>query len=90
MKSQVRNIVLFSIFLLTIVMALFYTNIFANSNSKSSKDTGYFLNINDTVDYVGMETCKGCHSDKHSTFVHTGMGKSFDLASLSKTSGNFK
>ena len=90
MKSQVRNIVLFSIFLLIILLALFYTNIFANSNSKSSKDTGYFLNINDTVDYVGMETCKGCHSDKHSTFVHTGMGKSFDLASLSKTSGNFK
>jgi len=49
-----------------------------------------FRNIHDSVHYVGMETCKGCHSDKHSTFVHTGMGQSFDLATAQKSSAKFQ
>lgn len=89
MKSRVRNIVLLCIFLLTIIAALFYTNLFPGFCAKSNADTVFFLNLNDTVDYVGMETCKGCHSDKHSTFIHTGMGQSFNLASTSKSAGNF-
>jgi predicted CXXCH cytochrome family protein len=39
--------------------------------------------------YVGMQTCSGCHADVHATFIHTGMGKSFDLAGKKKSSGNF-
>lgn len=89
MKSRVRNIVLVGVFTLTIISALFYTNIFQGFNGNTQKDTGFFLNLNDTVDYVGMETCKGCHSDKHSTFIHTGMGQSFNFASTSKSAGNF-
>jgi predicted CXXCH cytochrome family protein len=60
-----------------------------SNDSIAKQDTGFFLNLNDTVNYVGMETCKGCHSDKHSTFVHTGMGLSFDATSKSKSKGNF-
>lgn len=37
-----------------------------------------------------METCKGCHSDKHSSFVHTGMGQSFGLATAQKSSAKFQ
>ena len=47
-----------------------------------------YLNLSDTVDYVGVEVCKNCHYDKHQTFIHTGMGQSFDLASKSKSSAN--
>ncbi len=48
-----------------------------------------WLNQNDTVQYVGMETCKLCHADKHATFVHTGMGLSFDKATRQKSAGIF-
>lgn len=48
-----------------------------------------YLNHHDTVKYVGMNTCRACHSDKHSTFIHTGMGQSFEKASKEKSSANF-
>jgi predicted CXXCH cytochrome family protein len=44
-----------------------------------------YLNHHDTVKYVGMQTCRQCHSDKHATFIHTGMGMSFDTASRKKS-----
>jgi len=33
-----------------------------------------------------MAKCASCHEDKHSTFVHTGMGLSFDSATREKSS----
>ena len=48
-----------------------------------------YLNHHDTVKYVGMTTCRACHADKHSTFIHTGMGMSFDKASRKKSAASF-
>ena len=39
---------------------------------------------------MGVKTCMPCHADKCESFLQTGMGKSFDTASLFKTSANFK
>lgn len=52
-------------------------------------DTTPYLNHNDSVGYVGMAKCATCHLDKVETFVHTGMGMSFDTVSFSKSSANF-
>jgi Flp pilus assembly protein TadD len=49
------------------------------------KDTTFFLNLQDTVDYVGIETCKQCHADHYHTFIETGMGSSFGLATATKS-----
>ena len=35
-----------------------------------------YLNLNDTVQYVGKETCKQCHLDIYQSYMRTGMGKS--------------
>lgn len=51
---------------------------------------GPYAGLTDTVTYVGMEACSGCHSDVHSTFLHTGMGSSFGKATPSKSSGDFR
>lgn len=48
-----------------------------------------YLNLADSVQYVGMETCKTCHGDIHDTYIHTGMGRSFDKASRSKSDAIF-
>jgi len=42
-----------------------------------------------TVPYVGMATCKGCHQEVYNTFMETGMGKSFGLATKTKSSADF-
>jgi hypothetical protein len=48
-----------------------------------------YAGLSDTARYVGMNTCKGCHTEVHASFIHTGMGKSFDTASQNKTSADF-
>ncbi len=44
-----------------------------------------YVNLSDTVKYVGIETCRKCHYQKHQTFVHTGMGSSFGVADTAKS-----
>ncbi|MDI9339138.1 MAG: tetratricopeptide repeat protein [Sediminibacterium sp.] len=52
-------------------------------------DSLTYLNHSDSAKYVGMATCKLCHQDIYNTFIKTGMGKSFDLATPQKSSGDF-
>lgn len=49
-----------------------------------------YMNLSDTVQYVGSETCKGCHSAIYESFAKTGMGQSFGPPTKSKSSGNFE
>lgn len=53
------------------------------------QDTLAYLNHSDSAKYVGMATCKLCHQSIYNTFINTGMGKSFDLATPQKSSGDF-
>ncbi len=48
-----------------------------------------YLNLQDSVDYLGMSTCRSCHDDVHQSFIHTGMGLSFDRATPKKSSAAF-
>ena len=59
------------------------------SNSNKSTTDFYYDNHADSVAYVGMKTCATCHQNKHQTFVHTGMGLSFDSATRQKSSALF-
>lgn len=49
----------------------------------------FYLNHNDTVDYVGINACKNCHFDKFETYIKTGMGQSFHYATSQKSAANF-
>lgn len=48
-----------------------------------------FLNLNDTVQYVGMETCRSCHNNVYETYIRTGMGQSFGRANKEKSAARF-
>ncbi len=48
-----------------------------------------YLNHDTAVHYVGMQACRKCHENIYTTFIHTGMGQSFDLASANKSKGKF-
>jgi Tfp pilus assembly protein PilF len=54
-------------------------------NAPKTQDTTFFLNLKDTVDYVGIAACKECHADHYHTFIETGMGSSFGEATSSRT-----
>jgi tetratricopeptide (TPR) repeat protein len=64
--------------------------IFSCTFFKSQKDEiKKYASLNDSTRYVGMNACRQCHSDKYTTFIKTGMGQSFDVASHLKTSAKF-
>ncbi len=49
----------------------------------------HYASLNDTVKYMGKDACKSCHADIYESFMHTGMGLSFDIASRTKSSADF-
>ena len=73
--------------LFTILLLFFLLLTFCTKKTDTSSNDSPYLNQNDTVQYVGMETCRLCHVDQHSTFIHTGMGLSFDKATHAKSAG---
>lgn len=69
--------------LLLLISFFFYNKKVIEAHSES------YLNLSDTVKYVGINTCRECHESIYQTFKETGMGKSFDIASLQKSSAVF-
>lgn len=64
--------------------------LFCGPGKKGSEQAEGYLNLNDTVSYVGINTCKQCHMDIYNSFMHTGMGQSFDYATHTKSKGRFE
>ncbi|HLG02751.1 MAG TPA: tetratricopeptide repeat protein [Bacteroidia bacterium] len=61
-------------------------------NGKEKTDTSQnpqYLNHAGTVTYVGMEACRKCHEGIYQTFIQTGMGQSFDHATIKKSAAQF-
>lgn len=44
-----------------------------------------YASFNDSVGYVGMQTCRGCHTSIYDSYIETGMGKSFEWAHRAKS-----
>lgn len=44
-----------------------------------------YLNLHDSVPYVGKETCTQCHFEIYQSFMHTGMGQSIAAATPEKS-----
>ena len=62
---------------------------FCKTGTQPAGHDSPYLNLNETVKYVGMATCKSCHASIHETFIHTGMGRSFDRATREKSAATF-
>lgn len=61
---------------------------FSNDTNKDASEAVY-ASLNDSTKYVGMATCRQCHSAIYDTYIQTGMGQSFGLAVRSKSSAHF-
>ena len=64
--------------------------IYCNTNSNAGIPNHTYLNLQDSIKYIGMETCRSCHSNVHHTFKETGMGQSFGKATLTKSGATFE
>ncbi|MBL7889927.1 MAG: tetratricopeptide repeat protein [Bacteroidia bacterium] len=90
MPFKLRNIISVSFFV-AVLLLMSYCGNDEHTSSNSPTDTlaNTYLNHSDTAKYVGMDQCKLCHQDIYNSFIETGMGKSFDVASKKKSSAKF-
>jgi tetratricopeptide (TPR) repeat protein len=58
-------------------------------NDPPAKKNDPYLGHSPDARYVGMGTCRKCHDDIYQSFVRTGMGQSFALATRSKSAADF-
>ncbi len=56
---------------------------------KEHYDESPYRNLKPSVGYVGMQKCRKCHESVYQTFIQTGMGQSFDAATVQKSSADF-
>jgi hypothetical protein len=61
----------------------------AGCKTSSREEPLPFLNLHDSVTYVGMDACRSCHSNVYDDFIHTGMGQSFGVANREKSAALF-
>ncbi len=86
MQFFIRNILLSSL-LFIIVFSVFKCG--SDTEEKKTSNEKTYKNLSSDVNYVGSIKCRQCHSDIYETFIETGMGKSFDIATQKKSSGKF-
>lgn len=68
-------------FIIAIAIVLF--------NCKENPENPY-KNISDTsAQYVGMEACRQCHEQVYETFIQTGMGQSWGIATKAKSAADY-
>ena len=81
---------LFKIYFKRLGVFTFSLLFFSCHQKVSENETGKkYASLSDSTSYVGIESCKTCHSDKYESYVKTGMGMSFDVASKKKSSAVF-
>lgn len=85
MKARQVFYFLFTSFFIAFV---FYTCNIDKPEVKADAVSPY-LNHHDSVQYVGMQTCRSCHADIYDSYIQTGMGKSFDNATPQKSDAFF-
>lgn len=63
--------------------------LFCNRDLPSIPTENTYLSLKEGTAYVGMETCRSCHDSIHNSFIHTGMGRSFDRATPEKSAATY-
>ncbi len=78
-----------AVFLFALCSTIFFINWFCSPQKKSVESKKTYASLNDSTQYVGMSQCRLCHESIYNTYLETGMGKSFDIASKKKSAARF-
>ena len=87
--TRKRSLIVSAIFIALAMLMAYCSSGPGKETQKENASADKYLNHNDTVRYVGIEKCMLCHQDKYNTFIHTGMGMSFDHATKTKSAAKF-
>lgn len=91
MSSRLLRKILLSLALFAMTLPAFFCNSPAPKDDDGNvHGSSPWKNVYDTsAHYVGMQTCRTCHEPIYQTFIQTGMGQSFGLATKEKSAADF-
>lgn len=91
MSPRLLRTILLAFALCTLTLpAFFCTPTAKQDDEEAAHEASPWLNVYDSsAHYVGMQTCRGCHDNVYQTFIQTGMGQSFGLATRQKSAADF-
>ncbi len=72
-----------------LLLGIAMTLVFCQRDAVVETNANTYQNLQDSVAYMGMQTCRSCHNNIHQTFIETGMGQSFDHATQQKTAATY-
>ncbi len=73
-------------FVFVIVIVIFFGCQFQEKDRAGSTT---YASLNDSTAYVGMATCRQCHTEIYNSYIQTGMGQSYGLARPEKSASIF-
>ncbi|HEX5002249.1 MAG TPA: tetratricopeptide repeat protein [Bacteroidia bacterium] len=76
-------------FLLTGILAALISLSAIRCSGPVEKKAESYASLSDSTGYVGINTCRECHSSIYDSFIRTGMGQSFAHASRQKSAALF-
>ena len=89
MPIRLLKRILFTLALFAITLPVFFCNNPAQNDSITHESSPW-RNVYDTnAHYIGMQTCRTCHDAIYQTFIQTGMGQSFGMATKEKSAADF-
>src|ERR1035437_2309185 len=90
MSSRLLRKLLLGFALFAITLPVFFCNNPTAKNEGNIAESSPWRNVYDTnAHYVGMQTCRVCHQSIYETYIQTGMGQSFGLATKEKSAADF-
>ncbi len=90
MSARLLRSLLLGLALLLVTLPTFFCSSPKSAENTEAQPTSPWKNVYDTsAHYVGMQTCRGCHEEVYKTFIQTGMGQSFGLATKEKSAADF-
>jgi Flp pilus assembly protein TadD len=79
--QHMRAAVLYGLFFLSLILILVNCH---------TEDKNPYLNVKPgKAEYVGMQTCATCHAEIYRSFIQTGMGQSWGLATKAKSAADY-
>ena len=72
-----------------ILITIFFFSCDFSREKEETESVSQYASLDDSTHYVGMASCRQCHSAIYDTYVQTGMGQSFAHAGREKSSAHF-
>jgi Flp pilus assembly protein TadD len=89
MPSRVLRYILIVAALMAVALPSFYCNNPEKEISNREHSSPWKSVYDTSIRYVGMQECRTCHESIYQTFMQTGMGQSYDIASKQKSAADF-